>query len=834
MKIKWVKRGIRVMWVAPLLLAVGFGMLVLTWAYRSKTTLQGQLQLPGLSQTVEIRRDASDVTHVMAQNEADAWFSMGWLHASERGWQLEFNRRVVRGTLSEVFGPATLNADKTLRVLGIHAAAQAQYNGLPAETQQVLQAYAAGINAYWATTDRLATPEFAILGVDPKPEARQGAYWTPVDSVGWSLIMALDLGGNWANEAVRAQLASRLDTEAIWQLMPPYPGEKPATSTDFAQMYKRLGIFGEAQLSSKITPNATDAGHAVAQWVEQLGQVRGLGSNNWVVSGQRTQSGLPLLANDPHLGLTAPAIWYFAHIQAADTLGTATPLNVIGATLPGLPFVVLGHTDGVAWGFTNTGPDVQDLYLEQLDPNDGQRYRLPKPADAEAAFATIATRQERIRVKGEDDVLFTARSTRHGPIVSDLDQYAWLDRKHFVLALRWAALDADNATVEAGMQSNRAQNVEDLIRAYRSHHSPMQNVVMADTAGRIAYKAVGRVPVRAPDNDLRGVAPAPGWEPRFDWQGWIPFEDTPQDDGRQGWLATANQRIHDPSYPYFLTQDWVVPYRKDRIDALIAKTPLHTVRSFAAIQNDVVSLEARQWLPILRNIQSAHPMSPAAFALFKDWNGQMQADAAAPLVFNAWLAQLGQAVIQWRLGHDLYARVASGKRQFRPGLLEIVRANDVGWCGESGCEPLINAAWDAALVSLSERYGPDVSLWRWGEAHPAISEHKPFHKVWPLKRFFDVSVPSGGDGFTVNVGQYKLDDPDQAFANRHAASLRAIYDLSNLDRSVFIYQTGQSGNVLSNRYRDMSQEWAQGRYRALRMKPKTTVSTLKLEPAPQQ
>ena len=829
MNIKWIKFGWRIAWVAPLLLAVVFGMVVLSWAYLSKARLDGTLKVSGLEQAVEITRDEADVAHIRAQNAADAWFSMGWLHASERGWQLAFNRRVVRGTLSELFGEATLPADRVLRTLGIRQAAEAQYAGLAPDVKAALQAYAQGINAYWAHTDRLPTPEFAVLGEDPREAAKAGQYWLPEDSVGWALIMALDLGGNWANERVRAQLAQRLPTEAIWQLMPPYPGEPPATATDFAQMYKRLSIYSDEDLA-QAQPLGPDALHAVTRWVKGLGHTQGLGSNNWVVSGQRTQSGLPLLANDPHLGLTAPAIWYVAHLQATETPEGESPLNVVGATLPGLPFVVLGRTAGVAWGFTNTGPDVQDLYLEQIDPNDASRYRLPKPADADAAWAPFQVREEIIRVKGEDDVRVQVRSTRHGPVVSDLPGYEWLDRQRYAMALRWSALDPDNATVEAGLRANRAQDVASLIEAYRSHHSPMQNVVMADTEGRIAYKAVGRVPMRSADHDLRGVVPAPGWEPRFDWQGWLPYEDTPQDAGDSGMIATANQRVHGPDYPHFLTQDWVPPYRKQRIDDLLRATPLHSISSFSAIQNDVTSLEAKAWLPHLQALESKHALNNAARDQLRDWAGEMRADSAAPLLFNAWLAALERLVVKSRLGDALYARVAKGKRQFRPGLLTIVQADDRTWCGPSGCAQLMNEAWDKALTELSQRHGTDPRQWRWGDAHVAISEHKPFHRVGPLRHFFDVTVPSAGDGFTVNVGQYALSDEAQPFANRHAASLRAIYDLSNLERSVFIYQTGQSGNVLSNRYRDMAQEWAQGRYRPLRMQPRKVVHALTLEP----
>ena len=830
------RRLLMAIWVLPLLLAVGVGMVVLWWAFHTRTAMDGEVQLHGLQQKVTIQRDGADVPHIKASSPRDAWFSLGWLHASERAWQLEFNRRVVRGTLSEILGDATLGADKTLRILGIRRAAERQLANLPESAQAALQAYADGINQYYASNPKMLTPEFTILGVDPRAQAKEGTYWQAADSVGWALIMALDLGGNWGNESVRAQLAQRLSTQAIWELMPAYPGEKPATSTDFAQMYKRLGVYSDSPQASAAPSNggqmlAQAMGQAAAQWVQRLGQVEGVGSNNWVVAGQRTQSGMPLLANDPHLGLSAPAIWYFAHMESAPD-GDNRALNVMGATLPGMPFVVLGRTKGVAWGFTNTGPDVQDLYLEQVDPNAPERYRLPTDAQGEVAWGEFEVRSEVIRVKGEDDVTLQVRATRHGPVVSDAGGYDWLDRSRYVLALRWSALDDDNATVLAGFNGNLAQTVDELLTAYRDYHSPMQNVVVADTKGRIAYKAVGKVPVRQADNDLMGVVPAPGWEPRFDWAGWIPFDQTPQDSGGKGWIATANQRIHGPEYQPFLTQDWVMPYRQNRIEQMIGATPLHSVSSFKTMQNDVKSLEALAWLPILESVQSTHPLSAQAMALVKASAGEMRADSAAPLLFNQWVLELAHRVIRPQLGDALFEQVYKAKRQFRPGLLAIMQSDNRQWCAEQGCAAHAAAAWDAALNTLSERHGLDITQWRWGQAHLAVSAHKPFGKVPLLSHIFDVRVPSAGDGFTVNVGQYHVDDADNPFINHHAASMRAIYDLSNLDRSLFIYQTGQSGNVLSNRYRDMAQEWAQGEYRSLSMRPRQVIGTLVLKPTP--
>ena len=808
------------------------GAIVLVWAWKSQPVQSGLLKAPGLAAAVTIERDVSDIPHIKAQSPEDAAFALGWLHAAERGWQLEFNRRVVAGRLSEVLGEATLSADKTLRSLGIKQAAEAQYKNMPADAKASLQAYANGINSYWAQFDGLLTPEFVALQIDPRVEAKQGAYWQPSDSVGWALVMALDLGGNWAKELQRMQLAERLSTADIWSMMPPYPGEAPATSTDFAQMYKRLGVFASPNASAKLsraTPLADAFASATAQWVDALGQTEGLGSNNWVVDGTRSKTGKPLLANDPHLGLSAPAIWYFAHLSSPDRADAVPPreLNVIGATLPGMPFVVLGHTQGVAWGFTNTGPDVQDLYLEQVNPSQPSLYRVPSDTPGQVAWAAFETRQERIAVKGKEDVVFEVRTTRHGPVISDNGKYDWL-HPQYVLALRWSALDADNMTVVAGFRGNRAQTVEELKVAYADYHSPMQNAVMADTTGRIAYQAIGRAPIRGADHDLQGVAPAPGWEPRFDWVSWIPRDANPSDNGERGWVATANQRIHAADYPYFLTQDWIAPYRMERIEERLTASNTHSIESFQAIQNDVVSLEAKRWMPHLSRIQGTHPLAKTALDILAQWDGSMAQDSIAALIFNTWIAQFGEALLRDRLGDELYDRVSTGRNQFRVGLLDIVEKQT--WCGD--CAARLQQALDAGLTDLVERYGDAPSKWHWGKAHVAISSHKPFGQVPVLKELFDVKRPSAGDGFTVNVGQYHLSDAKAPFANRHAASMRAIYDLADLDRSVFIYQTGQSGNVFSAEYRNMAGDWSNGKYRALKMKTDKVTHQLTLQPAP--
>lgn len=827
---RWTKRFAWALFALLCVLAVAAAIYI----GQSLPQTRGELRLTGLGAGVTVQRDAGDVTHIQASDPRDAWMAMGYVHAQERGWQLEFNRRIMRGTLSEVVGPATLDTDRLMRTLGIREAARRQFAGLPEEAQVALQAYSDGVNAFFARSDQALSPEFHLMGIDPREAARAGQYWDPLDSAGWALMMALDLGGNWGNELARLSALKVLDTAQLWQLFPPYPGEPPAAQADLARLYRELGVYRaeSAQTSSQAASAPTmmaRIGRDMQLWANELGNIEGKGSNNWVVAGSRSETGQPLLANDPHLGLSAPAIWYFAHLQAPDA-GGIKGMNVIGATLPGTPFVVLGRTDQVAWGFTNTGPDVQDLYLEQINPADPAQYRVPSAPGAQA-WTAFENRVETIRVKGQADVQHTVRSTRHGPVLSDIPgrTQELIDTARYAVALRWTALDADNRNVQATLESNRAQSVEELLQAFRQFHAPMQNAVMADRSGRVAYKAVGRVPVRSAANDIRGVAPAPGWDARYDWAGWLPYEDTPQDDGAKGWIATANQRIHGPDYPHFLTQDWAASYRQERIEALLAKTPRHSMASFEAMHADQFSAATVRLLPFLQKTTSSHPLAAAAQEALKGFDGVMRADAAAPLIYTAWVDEFTRGVIGGKLGRERFEGMY-GKRLFRNAVEGILERDDAGWCGVPGCAEASAQALARALDRLQEKHGQDVSAWRWGDAHPSISVHRPLSNVKALAPLFEVRGPTGGDPFTLNVGQYHLDKADAPFANRHAASLRALYDLSDLENSRFIYQTGQSGNVFSSRYRDMSEPWTAVQYRPLRMQPQRWASSLTLVP----
>ena len=790
--------------LSRLLLAVfALTALALVGAYlylrQSLPKVEGEVRLAGLSAPVEVLRDRYGVPHIFAASYEDASFALGYAHAQDRLWQLEMNRRIAAGRLAEVVGPGALDTDRFLRTLGVRRAAEANLRAFDAETRRMLEAYAAGVNAFIASAPVLP-PEFWITDTRPEP-------WTPADSVAWMKMMAWDLGGNWRNEVLRMRLAKTLPLARIHEFVAPYPGEAPPEITDLKTLYGALEREG-VQLAEDAVRLAE-----LAPGV----QPEGIGSNNWVVSGARTVSGKPLLANDPHLGLTAPPVWYFAHLSVAGA-------NMIGASLPGMPAIVLGRSDRFAWGFTNTGPDVQDLYIEKLD-NAGN-YMTP---GGPRPFQVI---EETIHVKGAEPERLRIRISRHGPVVSDVLRPAQdvVPRGH-VLAFAWTALLEDDLTPQSALKLARARDWDGFLAAVRDFHTPQQNMVYADTEGNIGFVAAGRVPQRKPDNDLKGLAPAPGWLAKYDWNGYLPFDALPRAyNPASGELHTANHKVTPPGYPHFISAEWQSPYRADRIRALLDATPKHDVASFARMQGDVVSLAMRESLPRLLATRPRSEEARRALAQLAKWDGEMAPGLTEPLIAWGWWRELTRALYADELGEafrsnwlsraTFVSRVISGDRE------QARWCDDVRTPAIETCEELLALSLEAALADLRQRYGEDSSGWRWGEAHVARHEHRPFSRQPLLARAFDIRVPTPGDVYTVNVGRNNFNDEAQPFANRHAASLRAIYDLSDLEKSLYIHSGGQSGNLLSPHYEAFTGAWAKGEYIPMR----TARSTLEAEP----
>lgn len=787
---RWVVRSF---WGLVLLLLVLLGGLAL-YAQRAAPQTDGSITLEGPRAALRIERDAHGIPTIHAASAHDAYFGLGVVHVQDRLWQLETHRRTGAGRLAEAFGEPALGTDRFLRALGVRRAAAAQWAAMQGQAREAVLAYTAGVNAALRDMVRARPPEFLILGLAPEP-------WVPVDSLAWGIMMAWDLGANWRTELHRMRLSARLPVERINQFLPPYPGEKPLATRDYAALYRELGLTGAStQLSL----------HQLEEQAPASG-IEGVGSNNWVLAGSHTSSGKPLLANDPHLKLSAPALWYFARLKAPG-------LDVAGATMPGLPLIVLGQNADLAWGFTNTGPDVQDLYLEEVNADDPGRYRTP---DGSAAFETF---EEVIRVKGRPDVTMTVRRTRHGPVISDAGVVDDVIGKRHVLAMRWTALDPDSDPVTVGLGFMRAATAAEFFAVAEGFVAPMQNMVVADRDGHIGVISPGRVPLRGPDHDLRGLAPAPGWDAHYDWQGRIPAGETPREmDPARGWIATANQRIHASAYPHFITSEWALPYRQQRIEQLLTERPRHSREDLARMQADQRSLAVPKLLPWLLQARAEHALLGPARQALEGFDGRMAADRAAPMIYWAWQRQLARTILADEVGATAFDRYFA-TRSFQDTLEGVLARNDAWWCDDKStpeaetCAQASDKALKLALDDLRDRHGPDVGAWRWGDAHQARSEHRPFSRVKLLARLFELRTPVGGDTYTVNVSRVGL-RPDsttgELFLDEHGPSLRAIYDVGDRSNSVVMHSTGQGGLPFLASYRSFVDAWASGQAVAL-------------------
>lgn len=695
--------------------------------------------IPGLSAPARIAIDADGIPHIEAANDIDAAAALGFVHARDRMFQMDLMRRNASGRLSEIAGPATLRLDRQMRVLGLRRRAEADLAGLDPATRALLDAYATGVNAWIGLRGRFAAPETILTGA-PEP-------WTPVDSLLWGKTMALYLSGNWRQELARASLVSTLPPErirALWPRQDATPAPDARLGTAASRLAALLPSFPEA---------FTQPGTA---------------SNEWAVDGAHSQTGAPLLAGDPHLGYAMPGIWYLARLQTPDGV-------LAGATAPGVPFLVLGHNGRIAWTFTTTGADTQDVFIETLLP-DGT-YATP---DGPRAFAA---HEERIKVRGAPDHVLRVRESRHGPVISDLD-----DSGGPVLAVAMANL-ADGDTAAAGLLAlNRATSVEAAGRTAAAISAPVQNLLVADRAG-IGRFTTGRVPLRRSGD---GTLPVPGADGAHDWTGFASGDALPHQLGAAaGRLVNANERVAPPDFPVFMGQDWFGDWRARRIRTLLDARTTHSVASFASMQTDSVSAFALAVLPRLLAARAADPASRAAIASLQRWDGAMRTDLAQPLLFNNWMRRL-LAALESRNGAP-------------PGMLgaasdAVARAlgpDGATWCGDA-CDALLTTTLAAAAADF------DLDA-RWGDLHRALFQHPLLGRLPLLGSLATWSIEQPGDDTTLFRGAMR--GPDWAAV--HGASFRGVYDLADLDRSLFALAPGQSGHLL-RRPGHLLQRWREG------------------------
>ncbi|MDQ7819314.1 MAG: penicillin acylase family protein [Armatimonadota bacterium] len=732
---------------------------------------RGTLRVPGLRAPVEVVRDRWGIPHITAENAHDLFFAQGYVHAQDRLWQMELHRRTASGRLSELFGAVTLDTDRFLRTVGLRRAAQDELAIQDPETAAALDAYARGVNAFVETHRGRLPLEFALLRTAPEP-------WTPVDSLAFAKLMAWVLGGNWQAELLRAHLIARFGEDGARTLMPPYQADMPLiVPPDAVGAYRALDPA------------------AVARLLAAAAVVPAVGSNNWAVAPSRTATGAPLLANDPHLEIAMPSVWYEMHL-------TGGGFNVVGATFPGVPGVVIGHNEEIAWGVTNAGPDVQDLYLERLDPSDPSRYLFRD------AWEPVRVVREEIRVRGrpQPEVLLV-RITRHGPLLNSV-----VEGLGAFVALRWMALQPGRIAGSV-LRLDRARTWEEFRDALRWWSEPAQNFVYADRGGTIGYQLPGRIPVRARG---RGMVPVPGWTGEYEWTGQIPFDRLPfVRNPARGYIVTANNRIVPETYPYFLAAEWDPGFRARRIEDLLAASGRATVDQMASIQQDVLSLPGQQTVRALRDVQVSDERARALLAELRRWDGALRPDSRAAAVYEAFRVSLLPVLFEDLLGRDLYRRYLDHADAWQVALLNLLAQPRSPWWGPAGRDAAIEQALLRAHDLLVSRLGPDAGRWTWGRLHRTVFVH-PLGRVRALAWIFNAAAPPvGGDAFTVNNAGFDLSTFDQVVV----ASYRQVLDLADWDRSIAVHTTGQSGLPFHRHYRDFIPLWAAGRYHPLAFSP---------------
>src|SRR6185369_14172839 len=770
---------------------------------RSLPVTSGTVKVSGLQNSVEVVRDADAVAHIFASNELDMYRGLGYVHAQERLWQMEMQRRVASGTLAEIFGPSAVSSDRLLRTIGLQRAAESAWQQLPADTQKIVEAYVGGINEYINSRSGSGfAPEFNMIGFTPRP-------WKPADVLAGLKLLAWQLDNiSYSTELLHAYLINKVGAERAQQLMPEYSDAEPVIMTG---NYSRM----------------VDAADKIGELTNGVGTVNhgGLGSNAWVISGAKSVTGAPILANDPHLGSSIPTVWYLAHLKAGDT-------DVIGATIPGLPFVVTGRNRHIAWGVTHLVADVQDVYREKLDAEG-------KTAEFKGQAEPLRYVEEKIRVKGGPPVTQQVRITRHGPLLSDAinanDAQMPPNRRPTPLeplALRWTALYEQNTTLESFIKLNRASNWNEFKEGLRDLRAPALSFVYADVDKNIGFYAAGNIPVRSSGE---GTVPTEGWTGATEWNGTIRFEEMPQAfNPPSNFIVAANNRPVDGEYQHFLGRQWAASYRARRITELIDQKQKLSVDDNASIQGDTVSLQLRELAPQLANfVTPQNEDERRALELLKDSDGSTGGGSAAAAIYASWYQQLAYRLTGDDLGIRLLSRYEERFDYVSRFLTTALKDPASPWCDDintpehESCNDLMSQTFRRTIGDLRSRLGPDVQSWRWDKLHVAVFPHQPFHRIAFVGALFSRSIPNGGDRSTVNIGPYGFNRDFEQYA---APGYRQIISLTNPNDGRFILSTGQSGHFLSSHYDDYLSDWQAVRYRPMRLDAQAGSKTLTLQP----
>lgn len=788
-----------------LLVIAVFGLITVR---RSFPALSGRLQVSGLVEEVEVLRDAYGIPHIYAANEHDLAMAQGYIEAQDRFWQMDFWRHIGSGRLSEMFGESQLETDIFLRTLGWARVVEEELETIDPDTLSMLQAYADGVNAYLAQNKGGAISlEYAILGLltpDYVPEP-----WVPLHSLTWAKVMAWDLGANMDDEIRNAVLLARIGPERLADFNPPYPAQHPL----IVSAEENLAEGGAtAAADGAVSPLALPGlGRLMAQ-IENLhaltgGGFEGIGSNNWVISGERTASGKPLLANDMHLGIQMPSIWYEIGLHCRP-LSADCDLNVVGFSFPGIPAVVVGHNADIAWGVTNLGPDVQDIYLEKINPDNPDQYLVY------GEWVDMLLVEETIQVAGAEPVQITVRYTRHGPLLSDVDpELAALgpilgeSDERYALSMQWTAL-APGTIVEALVKLDRAKNWEQFRAALHYWDTPAQNFVYADREGNIGYQSTGRIPQRATGD---GSFPVAGWTDDYEWLGFIPFDALPRSyNPEKGFIVSANNAVVGDDYPYFITGGWDYGYRANRIVELLSGDSSVTAEDIATIHGDNYNASAARYLPLLKALEGMDEDWPAErLEVFDGWDLQDNLDSAPAALYNAFFRHL----VLNTFGDELPEGWIPGSARAYMLLENLASDPNNAWWDDARTsiaetrDDILKRAFAAGVAEIELLLGTDPAKWRWGDLHTASFVNSTLGQsgIAPIEALFNRGpFPTSGNGPAVNATSWKV---SAGYEVTWIPSERLIVDLDDLDASLAVHPTGQSGHAFHPNYIDMPELW---------------------------
>ncbi len=735
--------------------------------------------LQGLTSSVSITKDQWGVPHIRAKTDLDAFYAQGFIHAQDRLWQMELNRRIGAGRLSEILGSSALEQDKFLRTWGFYKAAETAYPALEPRSKATLEAYAAGVNAF--ITQGNYPIEFGLLGVKPEP-------WKPTDSLVWAKMLAFDLSGNWGDELENLMLVKKLGVAGYNALKPEYAKPYPTIVRleDYKGKITLPNLEGTPKQSMQLSVTLENAMQHVQKIAKGLyeelgiGFQKGLGSNNWVISGSRTASGKPLLANDPHLSFQAPSLWYLADLKGNE-------LSVIGASLPGVPGVVLGRNEHIAWGATNTAPDTQDLFLLEIENG---AYKTPN------GNVQLQTREEIIKVAGKEEK-FNIRSSEYGPIISDLGLVKTELPNNQAFALRFVALEPNDTTLDAFLGFNYAKNWDEFKTALRRYVTPQQNFVYADTAGNIGYYAPGKIPTRNWDSNFPAEA-----SKGHNWTGYYNFADLPNVlNPREGFIVTANNRTlpFTATIPEFSTYN--EGYRAQRIRELILENNQHTIATMRAAQADTYSVVARELVPSLLALKPQSEATQRLQNAIRNWDFKANLESTGATAFAYYYRELTK-VLTDELEQPYWNEPTFIIPAFTKGSPYCDNKNTPNL---EICNTIMQNALENGATALEQQLGSNVGNWTWRKQH--IAQFNALIGSNPTIGFFvNRSIATNGSLQTVNVGGYNQD----TFRQRSGPSFRSIIDFSSLNSSRYIHPMGQSGDPFSRNYNNLLPLWRDG------------------------